>query len=121
MSKRLVAIVLTLACLLIGCTSKAAVQETGVPATEAPASAPTEIVVSASETPTPNPDVWDLVWADEFDQANGSAPDPAKWNHQTGGAGWGNGELQHYSDRIENSFIQDGMLVIQANKEYMLG
>ena len=64
---------------------------------------------------------WELIWSDEFDQPDGSAPDPAKWNHQQGGAGWGNGELQHYTDSIENSFIQDGMLVIRAREEELMG
>ena len=100
------------AALVLGCAPKPVVHETAVPATEAPASAPTV---------TPDPTSWNLIWSDEFDQSNGSAPDPAKWNHQTGGAGWGNGELQYYSDRTENAYIQDGMLVIQANQEYMLG
>jgi len=102
------------AVLFLGCAPKPVVHETAVPATEAPASA-------VAPTETPDPTSWNLIWSDEFDQSNGSAPDPAKWNHQTGGAGWGNGELQYYSDRTENAYIQDGMLVIQANQEYMLG
>lgn len=78
--------------------------------------------VTATEVVTSVPaDSWELVWADEFDQPNGSAPDPTKWNHQEGGSGWGNGELQHYTKTIDNSFIQDGMLVIKTNQEYMLG
>lgn len=72
-------------------------------------------------TATTDPNSWMLVWADEFDQPDGNAPDPTKWNHQQGGSGWGNGELQHYSDTTENAYIQDGMLVIQTNEEYMLG
>lgn len=118
---KLTALPILLMLLFMGCAPKPVVQETAVPATEAPASAPTEVPAAASETPTPDPHAWELVWSDEFDQPDGSAPDPAKWNHQTGGSGWGNGELQHYSDRIENALIQDGMLVINANKEYMLG
>jgi beta-glucanase (GH16 family) len=72
-------------------------------------------------TSTPDPEARELVWADEFDQPDGSPPDPAKWNHQQGGAGWGNGELQHYTNSIENSYIEDGMLVIRAKQEYLLG
>lgn len=87
-----------------------------------PTTEPTATVEpTASPTATPDPNSWVLVWSDEFDQPDGSPPDPAKWNHQKGGAGWGNGELQHYTDSIENSYIQDGMLVIQAKQEYMLG
>jgi beta-glucanase (GH16 family) len=39
---------------------------------------------------------WTLVWSDEFNGANGAAPDPSKWTYDTGGGGWGNGELQVY-------------------------
>jgi len=112
-------IILTL--LLMGCAPKPVVQETAIPATEAPASTPTEVPAAASETPTPDLNAWELVWSDEFEQPDGTAPDPAKWNHQQGGSGWGNGELQYYSDRIENAVIEDNMLVIKAINEYMLG
>lgn len=86
----------------------------------------TTIPSQASATPPPpaptvDPNSWELVWADEFDQPDGSVPDPQKWNYQQGGAGWGNGELQHYTNAKENAFIQDGMLLIRANKEYMMG
>jgi beta-glucanase (GH16 family) len=60
---------------------------------------------------------WDLVWADEFTQANGTAPDPAKWGYETGGWGWGNNEKQFYTERRENSRIEDGNLVIEARAE----
>lgn len=39
-----------------------------------------------------------LVWSDEFDGPPGAAPDPANWNHETGNHGWGNNELQNYTD-----------------------
>jgi len=45
------------------------------------------------------------VWSDEFDQAVGSAPDPAKWACDLGGGGWGNNELEVYTDARENSRI----------------
>jgi beta-glucanase (GH16 family) len=47
----------------------------------------------------------DLVWHDEFDQPPGTGPDPAKWVHDLGTTGWGNQELQTYTDSRENSFI----------------
>lgn len=40
---------------------------------------------------------WRLVWADEFDGARGTKPDPATWTIQTGAGGWGNKELQTYT------------------------
>ncbi len=59
-----------------------------------------------------------LVWADEFET---SGPvNSANWYHQTllpDGVGWFNGEQQHYTDRIENSFVSDGHLTIRAIKE----
>jgi hypothetical protein len=39
-----------------------------------------------------------LVWADEFDQAEGSAPKSTNWVYELGGDGWGNNELQTYTD-----------------------
>ena len=61
----------------------------------------------------------ELVWADEFDDANGPI-NSANWFHQTqlpAGGSWFNGEEQHYTNRIENSFIEDGFLNIVAIKE----
>ncbi len=53
-----------------------------------------------------------LEWADEFDYAG--APDPARWTHETGAGGWGNNELQTYTDKLENSRVEDGRLIIEA-------
>jgi beta-glucanase (GH16 family) len=44
-------------------------------------------------------------WQDEFNQPPGSAPDPAKWVFDLGDNGWGNQELQTYTDSRENAFI----------------
>jgi beta-glucanase (GH16 family) len=60
---------------------------------------------------------WQLVWSDEFNQPDGSAPDPTKWGYQTGGGGWGNGELENYTSRTNNARIVGGQLVIEADKE----
>jgi len=60
----------------------------------------------------------DLVWSDEFD-TNGPVDD-TKWHHQTQGPNggvWFNGEQQHYTDRIDNSFVSDGNLNIVAKRE----
>jgi beta-glucanase (GH16 family) len=59
----------------------------------------------------------ELVMADEFD-ANG-APNNSIWNYNigTGENGWGNGELQYYTNRTENVTAQNGILIITANKE----
>jgi len=61
---------------------------------------------------------WSLVWSDEFTQADGSAPDPAKWGYDVGGNGWGNNELEYYtSSRTNNARIEGGQLVIEARQE----
>lgn len=72
----------------------------------------------AAESPLP---AWRLVWADEFDQPDGSAPDPAKWVYDLGGGGWGNNELQTYTDRRENSRLEGGRLILEARKERFTG
>ncbi len=58
------------------------------------------------------PEGMELVWSDEFDVDG--APDPAKWDYSTGGNGWGNAELQFYTDKRENSAVSKGDLVITA-------
>ena len=60
---------------------------------------------------------WKLVWSDEFNQPDGSAPDPAKWGYEIGGKGWGNNESEYYTARTNNARIEDGGLVIEARKE----
>ncbi len=75
--------------------------------------------VEEGELPNANRD-FQLVWEDEFDGPAGAAPDPAKWNFDigTGANGWGNFELQYYTDRPENiSMDGAGNLVITARAE----
>jgi beta-glucanase (GH16 family) len=48
-----------------------------------------------------------IIWQDEFNQPVGSGPDPAKWGHDLGDNGWGNQELQLYTDSRANSFVAD--------------
>ncbi len=64
---------------------------------------------------------WKLVWSDEFDGPAGSRPDPSKWNFEIGGNGWGNHELEYYTDRLENSRVEHGNLVIEARREDYAG
>ena len=52
--------------------------------------------VAVLAAPQPASAQWTLVWSDEFNGPNGAAPDPSKWSYDTGGGGWGNGELQTY-------------------------
>ena len=64
---------------------------------------------------------WTLVWSDEFDGPNGSAVDSNKWSFDIGGNGWGNNELETYTNRIANAHLEGGMLVIKALKETFTG
>jgi beta-glucanase (GH16 family) len=65
---------------------------------------------------------WRLVWADEFNGAAGSPPDPAKWNFDVGGMGWGNEELQYYTARPDNASLDgEGHLAITARAEAYRG
>lgn len=57
---------------------------------------------------------WKLTWQDEFD---GPSLDLSKWSYVTGGNGFGNQELEYYTDRPQNLSVEDGVLVIQALKE----
>ncbi|WP_025742261.1 family 16 glycosylhydrolase [Aquimarina pacifica] len=53
------------------------------------------------------------VWADEFDVDG--APDPLKWNYNLGNnGGWGNEEVQFYTDEADNVLVEDGYLKITA-------
>ena len=59
-----------------------------------------------------------LVFFDEFDYEG--RPDAQKWHHQIippNNGSWHNNELQHYTDRPENSFVDEGALKIKALKE----
>jgi beta-glucanase (GH16 family) len=60
---------------------------------------------------------WKLSWQDEFNQPDGSRPDPTKWTYDLGGSGWGNHELESYTDRPQNAHIEKGNLVITAMRE----
>jgi beta-glucanase (GH16 family) len=62
-----------------------------------------------------------LVWSDEFN--TDGAPDPTKWGYDigTGSGGWGNAELEYYTDRRDNSVVSGGTLKIIAKKETFSG
>ena len=77
-----------------------------------------------SPDPPPNPPPpeaqWQQVWSDEFNYTG--LPDSSKWNYDVGGNGWGNNELQFYTDkRLENARVENGNLVIEARKESWQG
>ncbi|QPG07176.1 family 16 glycosylhydrolase [Salinimonas marina] len=61
---------------------------------------------------------WQLVWQDEFDQDN---IDGSKWSFEQNCWGGGNNEQQCYTDRSQNAHINDGILVITAQREDFTG
>ncbi|MFM7487574.1 MAG: family 16 glycosylhydrolase, partial [Cytophagales bacterium] len=59
-----------------------------------------------------------LVWSDEF--SGTGSPNSTLWFHQTqlpAGGNWFNGEQQHYTNRLSNSSVGNGVLKITARKE----
>ncbi len=60
---------------------------------------------------------WQLTWSDEFDGVEGELPNPEFWNFDLGNGegGWGNAELQNYTNSPQNIAIDSvGNLVITA-------
>jgi len=57
---------------------------------------------------------YSLVWSDEFD---GNEINLDNWEHEVNANGGGNNELQYYTDRKENSLVENGNLVIVALRE----
>lgn len=120
MKRRSLGLLLILLIALAGCQS--AKQATpAATATSAPPATPTATPIPTSPpipTPPPVPVAeeagWSLAWQDEFD---GDAISRADWTFDLGGGGWGNGEAQIYTDRLENARLENGLLVIEARKE----
>ena len=72
---------------------------------------------------------WSLVWNDEFE---GDQIDPTKWDYEVGNGffdyrshtwvpGWGNEELQYYTESAANAFVKDSVLTIRARPESLHG
>jgi len=55
-----------------------------------------------------------LAWSDEF---NGNSLNTANWGYDLGGSGWGNQELENYTNRTQNVFVSAGHLIIEARQE----
>ena len=86
------------------------------------------VIAAAAPTPTPtptpaaaDPTVWSMAWSDEFDGPTNSPIDSSKWTAEVGGNGWGNQELEYYTNRIDNAYQTNGSLVIKALKETYTG
>ncbi|MDD3712690.1 MAG: family 16 glycosylhydrolase [Candidatus Izemoplasmatales bacterium] len=100
------------------------VPTTVVPTTVAPTTDPTTTtavyddrsLVPESCQFLDNIDDWQPVWCDEFD-VDGLV-DSTKWTYDVGGGGWGNQELQYYTEAdLDNARVSDGNLYITALKE----
>ncbi len=62
---------------------------------------------------------WKLVWSDEF---NGASIDTNHWKFETGNRyGWGNHELEYYTDRSDNAYVSNGILHLVARQEFTNG
>ncbi|MBD3616814.1 MAG: glycoside hydrolase family 16 protein [Gracilimonas sp.] len=61
--------------------------------------------------------VGDLIWSDEFNTTG--SPNSNNWTYDIGhgNSGWGNNEVQYYTDESKNVRIENGMLIIDALKE----
>lgn len=60
-----------------------------------------------------------LKWSDEF---NGTALDQNNWSYEVGDGcpdlcGWGNNELEYYTNSTDNLFFQDGKMIIEAKQQ----
>lgn len=58
-------------------------------------------------------------WTEDFNYTG--APDPNVFSYETGGSGWGNNELQYYTNKTSNASVENGLLTITARKEAMEG
>lgn len=73
-------------------------------------------LTACTEQPPPAEQAWELVWSDEFEQEG--LLDDARWSYAVGGHGWGNQELQYYTEaRPENARVENGKLIITAVPE----
>ena len=70
-----------------------------------------EMVSQNKETNDWEIEGWNIVWQDEFDK---DSLDLTKWSREIGGHGWGNNELQFYTDSDSNSYVENGNLTLKA-------
>ncbi|WP_088288064.1 family 16 glycosylhydrolase [Kineosporia sp. A_224] len=113
------AVVAVLACLalLAACGSPATDPTAFAPEPGRTPSGPTPSATGPTG-PTGVDGTWRLVWSDEFDGPAGAGPDRSRWGFDTGAGGWGNDELETYTDSTRNARITDeGTLEIVARRE----
>ncbi len=77
---------------------------------------------SDSGEPDATREGWALTFRDEFDEPAGTGVDTAKWTPVNKGDGFGNNELQFYTDRTDNARTDgDGSLIIEVREESYMG
>ena len=100
--KKLFIIIIVLVIMLSACTT----------------AVPTPIYITATPAPSPIPEGelmnWKLIWHDEFD---GDQLDRTNWTFDRGANGWGNAELEEYTDSPDNARVENGNLIIEARKD----
>tara|TARA_R110002049_G_scaffold24588_2_gene86932 strand:- start:4628 stop:6250 length:1623 start_codon:yes stop_codon:yes gene_type:complete len=69
----------------------------------------------AAEDNSLNTAYTDLVWEDDFN--TDGAPNATNWTYDLGAGGWGNGELQTYTNNAENVIVEGGSLKIKAKAD----
>jgi beta-glucanase (GH16 family) len=68
-----------------------------------------KLTLKDNRAPDPGPSGWTLSWSEEFNEPAGTLPDPANWSYElgdvdpVGNLGWGNQELQFYTDDAANA------------------
>lgn len=73
---------------------------------------------AVQQTPTPPLEGWKPTFSDEFNGASGAPIDATKWTAIRQGDGFGNGELEFYTDRLENVALDgQGFLNITVRRE----
>ena len=97
-----------LACLLFSCSNKSSSDGSAPPPPPPP---PPPVTYDWSFGTT-------AIWTEEF--STDGLPDAGKWSYDIGGSGWGNNELQYYTDGL-NASINAGILRITARKETYSG
>jgi beta-glucanase (GH16 family) len=84
---------------------------------------PITVELLDNRAPDPGPSGWSLAWSDEFNDPAGTLPNSANWTPEIGDGtinanpGWGNAELEYYTNSAENAATDgEGNLVITAKE-----
>lgn len=105
---------------MISCSKSGNDNTTPPPVVNPPSENPDTLIIPTTGYDAPNNyDGYTLAWSDEFNDNKLSTSD---WSHDMGDGcpnlcGWGNNELQYYTNAASNLFFKDGKLVIRARKE----